>query len=344
MQFAVFSKPVVTIYDTNHKTKMTEAGLQSTISDEGLYGMVCRVLEISQDNAAESPAGWVHVMTHYGYAGWVCADDLMMWSEEDLKEWQKKGHEGYLSLVDTFCADIMSVPKVQGHCYISLVGGAVIEVVGSASENAGWTRVRLLDGQEGYVRTQHLCPKRFTEDMLWQDPQPILDRMAVASANSRTAAGGQEGFSLQAVIDQWFDGSETAFREKLVSEAMKYMAVQYRWGGRSFRGIDCSGLVSISHLRCGVLIYRDASIVDGWPIKRLAIEDFKAPEALDVLKKGDALYFPGHIAMYIGDGKYIHSTGKIGSGGVVINSLRPEDPDFRQDLLNCLYAAGGVRL
>ena len=38
---------------------------------------------------------------------------------------------------------------------------------------------------------------------------------------------------------------------------------------------------------------------------------------------GDLLYFPGHIAMYIGDGKYIHSTGKAGSGGVVINSLNP---------------------
>ena len=343
MQFAVFCKPVVTIYDTCQKTKMTEAGLQSTISDEGLYGMVCQVLDTSKENLAESPAGWVRVMTHYGYVGWVCAEDLVLWNEEDLKEWQKKSEEGYLALVDTFCADIMSVPKVQGHCYISLVGGAVVEIVGNASEAAGWTRVRLLDGQEGYVRTQHLCPKRFTEDLLWQDAEPVLGRMAVASANSRTAAGGQEGFELQSVLKHWFDGSENAFREKLVSEAMKYMGVQYRWGGKSFRGIDCSGLVSISYMRCGILIYRDASIVDGWPIQRLAIEDLKAAEALDHLKKGDALYFPGHIAMYIGDGKYIHSTGRIGSGGVVINSLRPEDPDFRQDLLDCLYAAGGVR-
>ena len=336
MTFAVFHQPVVTIYDSPQKTKMADDGLRSTISDEGLYGMVCRVLEEKD--------GWIYVMTHYGYAGWVCAEDLTMWSEEDLQNWQKKGREGYLALVDTFCADVMSIPKVQGHCFISLVGGDVVEVSGTASEAAGWTRVRLLDGQEGYVRTQHLCPKRFTEDLLWQDPQTVMDRMKEASAKSRTAAGGQEGFSLKAVVDHWFDGSENAFRETLVSEAMKYMGVQYRWGGKSFRGIDCSGLVSISYMRCGVLIYRDASIVDGWPIQRLALEELKAPEVLASLKKGDALYFPGHIAMYIGDGKYIHSTGRIGSGGVVINSLRPEDPDFRQDLLDCLYAVGGVRL
>ena len=332
MQFAVFHQPIVTIYDRKEKTKMTEAGLQSTISDEGLYGMVCRVLE-EED-------GWVRVLTHYGYAGYVRAEDLTFWTEEDLREWQRKGREGYLALIDTFCADVMSVPKVQGHCYISLVGGGVVEVLSNASEAAGWTRVRLLDGQEGYVRTQHLCPKRFTEDLLWQDPQPIVDNLVGASARAKTAAGGQEGFSLQTLLEHWFDGSENAFREKLVSEAMKYMSVQYRWGGKSFRGIDCSGLVSVSYMRCGVLIYRDASIVDGYPIQRLPLEDAAAGR----LKKGDALYFPGHIAMYIGDGKYIHSTGKIGSGGVVINSLRPEDPDFRQDLLDCLYAVGGVRL
>lgn len=346
MQFAVFCQPVVTIYDTDHKTKVTDAGLQSTISDEGLYGMVCRVLEIRPEATEESPSGWVRVMTHYGYEGWVCRQDVVLWGEMEMKSWQEKNRQGYLALVDTFCADIMSVPKVQGHCYLSLVGGGVVEVIPGAdpqepwgSETAGWSCVRLLNGQEGYVRTQHLCPKRYDEDLLWQDPEPVLARMVGASAKSRTAAGGQEGFALQAVLDQWFDGSEDAFREKLVNEAMKYMAVQYRWGGKSFRGIDCSGLVGISYMRCGILIYRDASIVDGYPMQRLPLEDVAAER----LKKGDALYFPGHIAMYIGDGKYIHSTGKIGSGGVVINSLRPGDPDFRQDLLDCLYAAAGVR-
>ncbi|MFR2484475.1 MAG: hypothetical protein ACLTAC_14040 [Hungatella sp.] len=46
--------------------------------------------------------------------------------------------------------------------------------------------------------------------------------------------------------------------------------------------------------------------------------------------------------MYMGDGKYIHSTGKAGSGGVVINSLNPEDADFRADLAESLYAVGSI--
>ena len=54
MTFAVFHQPVVTIYDSKEMTKITEAGIQSTISDEGLYGMVCRVLEEEQPTTDEA--------------------------------------------------------------------------------------------------------------------------------------------------------------------------------------------------------------------------------------------------------------------------------------------------
>ena len=52
--------------------------------------------------------------------------------------------------------------------------------------------------------------------------------------------------------------------------------------------------------------------------------------------------FPGHVALYLGEGRYIHSTGAAVSGGVVINSLEPEDPLYRDDLVKSLYAVGSV--
>ena len=59
-------------------------------------------------------------------------------------------------------------------------------------------------------------------------------------------------------------------------------------------------------------------------------------------KRGDALYFPGHIALYLGEGRYIHSTGAANSGGVVLNSLDPADPLYREDLVKSLYAVGSL--
>ena len=52
--------------------------------------------------------------------------------------------------------------------------------------------------------------------------------------------------------------------------------------------------------------------------------------SMDEIKKADLLYWPGHVAIYIGGGRYIHSTGA--SGGVVLNSLNPDHDDYREDL------------
>ena len=84
---------------------------------------------------------------------------------------------------------------------------------------------------------------------------------------------------------------------------------------------------------CGILIYRDARMVEGYPVHEIAASE---------MKPGDLLYFPGHIAMYLGNGSYIHATGKAGSGGVVINSLNPSAADYRADLADSLYAVGSI--
>ena len=138
---------------------------------------------------------------------------------------------------------------------------------------------------------------------------------------------------VQTALDRWHGGSEAAFRNQLVEQAKKNLGTEYRWGGKSGRGIDCSGLVSSAYMQCGVLIYRDAKLVEGWPMHEISFEE---------KKRGDALYFPGHIALYLGEGRYIHSTGAANSGGVVLNSLDPADPLYREDLVKSLYAVGSL--
>jgi cell wall-associated NlpC family hydrolase len=89
----------------------------------------------------------------------------------------------------------------------------------------------------------------------------------------------------------------------------------------------------MAYMTAGVLIYRDAKLIKGWPMREIPYAQ---------RKPGDALYFPGHIALYMGDGLYIHSTGAAASGGVVVNSLNPASPLYRDDLVKSLYAVGSV--
>ncbi len=104
--------------------------------------------------------------------------------------------------------------------------------------------------------------------------------------------------------------NENLFRERLIASAKKYLGVQYRWGGKTPLGIDCSGLCSIAYMDCGLKIYRDAVLKDGFPLKKIPFEK---------IARGDLLFLKGHVAMYMGDGFYIHSS--IAKNGVAIDKL-----------------------
>jgi len=158
-------------------------------------------------------------------------------------------------------------------------------------EKDGWQKVLLPDGRSGYV------------------PAGILGVYHTAPLS----------------------GDEATLRQALVDAAMLYQGTHYRWGGKSPMGIDCSGLVSMAYLLCGIIIYRDASVEPGFPIHEIPLES---------IQPGDLLFFPGHVAMYIGDGRYCHSTAKAGCDGFTLNSLRPEDPDYREDLVHQITQVG----
>lgn len=64
------------------------------------------------------------------------------------------------------------------------------------------------------------------------------------------------------------------------------------------------------------------------------------PITMDKMKEGDLIYFPGHVAMYLGNQEYIHSTAAAGSDGVTINSLDPASPIYRADLPEEIRAVG----
>lgn len=148
--------------------------------------------------------------------------------------------------------------------------------------------------------------------------------------------GGAEGYMRSLQLGPCYEKpalGEEELRNAVVSLAKQFLGVQYRWGGKTPLGIDCSGLVGSVYLMYGVDMYRNADIVEGFPVHEIDRKD---------IKKGDMLFFKGHVAMYIGDGRYIHSTSAPGSDGVVINSLLPCDRDYRADLANGVIAVGSV--
>ncbi|MCC8102340.1 MAG: serine hydrolase [Clostridiales bacterium] len=212
----------------------------------------------------------------------------------------------------------------------------------------GWCLVRTAAGRLGYVHEKYLRERKDDDAfLLW------LEGDASMHGTDELEAAGSEGtvskdlFAKAAPeetgnesVTNFFRGrflsnipEEESFRANLVESAGAYLGVQYRWGGKSALGLDCSGLVFMSYLENGVLIYRDAKIVEGYPVKEISREQ---------LKPGDLIFFPGHVAMYLGEDRYIHSTAYKATPYVTINSLNPADEDYRDDLAHGITACGSV--
>lgn len=144
---------------------------------------------------------------------------------------------------------------------------------------------------------------------------------------------GTEGFTRTSFLEPIpsISHDEVVLRAAFTANARLYLDTQYVWGGKSPLGLDCSGLVFMAYRLAGITIWRDAVIRAGYPIHPIAPAD---------RKPGDLMYFPGHVAMELGDGLYIHATARSGSDGVVINSADPSHPLYRPDLMEQLTAVG----
>jgi len=89
----------------------------------------------------------------------------------------------------------------------------------------------------------------------------------------------------------------------IVAAAGLYLGCPYLWGGRSWLGIDCSGLVQSAFRDIAVTVLRDTDMQSDTIGERVPVG-----RETD-LRRGDLLYLPGHVLIYAGDGAVIHADG-----------------------------------
>jgi cell wall-associated NlpC family hydrolase len=105
---------------------------------------------------------------------------------------------------------------------------------------------------------------------------------------------------------------------------MLYLGCPYRWAGRSFLGLDCSGLVQEAFRDLGIAVPRDTDM------QRDAIGAAVAVARLADLRRNDLIFIPGHVMIHAGNGVVIHAYGG--------------DMTVRRDRLAELMKANGWRL
>ena len=105
--------------------------------------------------------------------------------------------------------------------------------------------------------------------------------------------------------------------------ARRMMGTPYLWGGMSAKMADCSGFVRTAYFSNGIILQRDAS-QQALTGKKIEPKKWRTEaEPGDLIFIGTKSGKVTHVAMYIGNGKYIHSSGRV-----KINSMDKSASDF----------------
>lgn len=232
---------------------------------------------------------WREIISPQPYKAWCTDKGLIEMTEEELKAYEEAPKVMFMGLY----GHVYEKPTDKSASICDLVGGDIMRI---ADKGKGrWTKVMLPSGKTGYVPSKDLKK--------------------------------HEGFISIAQGEGSAESIDPKTTEAIIAEAMKLLGVPYLWGGMSAKGVDCSGLVRISHIMNGILLPRNASqmIKCGDRVE------------LDELQRGDLVFFGTsatgdkpmrvtHVGIYLGGNKIIHS-----SHCVRINSLIPSDKDYYEN-------------
>ncbi|MBC6423870.1 MAG: C40 family peptidase [Hormoscilla sp. SP5CHS1] len=137
--------------------------------------------------------------------------------------------------------------------------------------------------------------------------------------------------------------SDAEIKERLpgaiafAQEAMQQINY-YLWGGTVGPNYDCSGLMQAAFCSVGIWLPRDSYQQEAF-VQEIPIVE---------LQPGDLIFFGSaekvnHVGLYLGEGKYIHSSGKyMGRNGIGIDLLSEQGDAISQAYYQQLLGAGRV--
>ena len=80
----------------------------------------------------------------------------------------------------------------------------------------------------------------------------------------------------------------------------KFINIKYKWGGKHYSGVDCSGLIQLCFNYNNQFCPRD---------DKYQINYFKKKIELSNIRKNDLIFWKGHVALAISKNRLIHAYG-----------------------------------
>ena len=272
------------------------------LGDQALMGTVVEVLE--------KEGSWVRIKSPEPYTAWVTDMGLVEMTEKEI--------EDYLEAPKYICVSgishVFEEPSTKSRVVSELVLGDIVRIMYKTITH---TRGHL----KGYDEGRAVLTKKFVGVVL---------------------PSGKTGYVPAKDVDVFYkwakerkarQGDTKGIQGDLVETSLRFLGVPYMWGGTSIKNTDCSGLARSVFFANGILLPRNAS-QQGRVGEDIRIFDNEGNTDWSSLQPGDLVFWgreateeapakATHVGIYLGDGRFIHS-----SHVVRISSLDRNDPDY----------------
>ena len=217
--------------------------------------------------------------------------------------------EGVPCQLRTGFATVKAQPDFEARQTTQALFGETVTVY---EEHDGWVWGQIeTDGYVGYLRLDTLWGEtpvpthRVSAIRTFLFPEPDLKSptLDVLSLTSRVAVIGETNGFAELEQGGWVFMKHLAELDEVapdyVATARKLTGVPYLWGGKTSMGLDCSGLVQIALDAASVPVPRDSD--------QQAQSIGEAVADTGDLRRGDIVFFPGHVGIMTGPERLLHA-------------------------------------
>jgi cell wall-associated NlpC family hydrolase len=246
-------------------------------------------------------------------------------------------------------APLRGEPRPDAPLSTEALRGERVTVYDINAEGWAWGQLAA-DGYVGWLATSALAPPgpppthkvAALRTLVFPGPSiklpplealPFAAQLVIAETKDQMAVTQERGYVPAAHL-----APVGRYERDFVSVAERFLGTPYLWGGKTVLGLDCSGLLQVALLACGVACPRDSDMQE---------EAIGAAITLDAglasLQRGDLMFWKGHVAIVRDRASLIHANAfhmavaieplaeaveRIRSGGTEISSIRrlPSSP------------------
>ena len=204
-------------------------------------------------------------------------------------------------------SNIYKKPNVVSEVTSQILYGEKFKII---SKNKNWIKIKVsFDNYTGYIKNKYYTKDHQPTHKIFTLKANIYNKQKNKTKNflpfaSRISMIHENKKFIEFEKNKWIKKKDIKKINHIEKDYLKvlkmFLKIKYLWGGKTYRGIDCSAILQLFFYYNNKFYPRDTKDQIKYSAKK---------NKSKVFKKGDIIFWKGHVAVCINTQKLIHAYG-----------------------------------